>query len=360
VPQTDGGPLSRQAPGATAPGTGAPGPVAAPPVDGSSVEKSQIARTEDPTMQPRLFTYSVVVPVFNSVAIVGQTVDRIAEVFETAGLSYQIILVNDGSRDGSWEVIAGRARTNKHVIALNLLQNYGQHHANLAGLREATGDYVITMDDDLQNPPDQALLLIDEAMAGHDVVFGRFERKQAPGYRRLGSQMISMINRRVFAQPAGLAVSNFRILRRDVVDRICASRTAHPYITGQALQYSSNPADVPVRHDPRPVGRSNYGLSRIIRLVLSILFSYSLFPMRAAAFAGFVIASGSFLLGAYYLVRSFFVDVQVEGWTTIAVLLSLFNGVTIALLSMLGEYVVRTLNAVSAQDTYHVTERVAS
>jgi glycosyltransferase involved in cell wall biosynthesis len=315
---------------------------------------------EDATLDPSLFTYSVVVPVFNSVAVVGQTVDRIVEVFEQAGLSYELILVNDGSRDGSWEVIAERARANKHLIALNLLQNYGQHHANLAGFREATGDFVITMDDDLQNPPDQALVLIEQAMHGNDVVFGRFERKQAPGYRRIGSHLINLINRRVFAQPPGLAVSNFRILRRDVVDRICASRTAHPYITGQSLQYSNNPVDVPVRHAPRPVGTSNYGITRILRLVFSILFSYSLFPLRAAAFAGFLIALGSFLLGTYYVVRSFFVDVQVEGWTTIAVLLSLFNGVTIALLSMLGEYVVRTLNAVSAQDTYHVSERVAA
>ena len=154
------------------------------------------------------------------------------------------------------------------------------------------------MDDDLQNPPDQALLLIDEAMDGWDVVFGRFERKKAAGYRKLGSKLISMINRRVFAQPPGLAVSNFRILRRDVVDRICDSRTAHPYITGQALLYSNNRTDVLVRHDPREVGTSNYGLTRILRLVFAILFSYSLFPLRAAAAAGFVIAAVSFLLGA--------------------------------------------------------------
>jgi len=360
VPQTDGSHLMRTTPRAASPGVGAETTDASPTVDASSPDDTLTRPTGDPTLDRRSFTYSVVVPVFNSVSIVGDTVDRIVAVFEDAGLSYQLILVNDGSRDGSWDVIAGRARANKHVIALNLLQNYGQHHANLAGFREATGDFVITMDDDLQNPPDQALVLIDKAMDGHDVVFGRLERKQAPGYRRIGSRLISMINRRVFAQPPWLAVSNFRILRRDVVDRICASRTAHPYITGQALQYSSNPVDVPVRHDPRPVGNSNYGLSRILRLVFSILFSYSLFPLRAAAFAGFLIAMGSFLLGAFYVVRSFFIDVQVEGWTTIAVLLSLFNGVIIALLSMLGEYVVRTLNAVSAQDTYHVSERVSA
>ncbi len=107
------------------------------------------------------------------------------------------------------------------------------------------------------------------------MVFGKFERKQAAGHRRLGSQLIGAVNRRVFHQPAGLEVTNYRILHRDVVDRICASRTAHPYITGQALLYSRNPGNVTVRHEPRTVGSSNYNLARILRLVLTILFSYS-------------------------------------------------------------------------------------
>ena len=311
-------------------------------------------------LEAAAFSYSIVIPVFNSVGVVGSTIDSVAQVFEDAALRYQIVLVNDGSRDGSWEVIAERARNSPHVIALNLLRNYGQHHANLAGMRESTGDYVITLDDDLQNPPDQALLLIDRAMHGHDVVFGRFERKQAVGYRQLGSKLISLLNRRVFGQPPGLAVSNFRILRRDVVDRICASRTAHPYVTGQALMFSNDATDVVVRHDARAVGTSNYGVRRILSLVLAILFSYSVFPLRAAAAVGFLVALGSFLLGLFYLVRSLFVQSDVPGWTTIAVLLALLNGVVIMLLSMLGEYVVRTLDAVSTVSSYHVTERVSS
>jgi glycosyltransferase involved in cell wall biosynthesis len=271
-----------------------------------------------------------------------------------------VILVNDGSTDSSWDVIAEKARTLPYVVALNMLRNYGQHNANLAGFRESTGDYVITMDDDLQNPPDQILLLIDEAMTGRDVVFGRFAVKQAPPYRRLGSKVISMINRRVFAQPPDLAVSNFRILRRDVVDRICASRTANPYITGQALLYSSNRSNVTVRHEPRRVGKSQYSLLRISRLVLTILFSYSLFPLRMAALAGFVVSALSLVLGAVYFVHGLLYGSRVPGWTTLVVLLSVFSGVTIALLSMLGEYVVRILNTVTAQETFHVVERVGS
>jgi glycosyltransferase involved in cell wall biosynthesis len=313
-----------------------------------------------PLLDRREFTYSVVIPVYNSEQLVGQTIDRVVEVFEKAGLSYELILVNDGSPDRSWEVVADRARRTPHVVALNLLKNYGQHYANLAGFREAKGDYVITMDDDLQNPPDQVLVLIDAAMDGPDVVFGKFDRKQAAGYRRIGSRLINMINRRIFGQPTDLAVSNFRILRRDVVDRICGSRTAHPYITGQALMYSSNRANVLVRHEPRSVGKSNYNLVRILRLVFTIMFSYSSYPLRAAALGGFALSALSFVLGAFYLLRAIFVaDTRVEGWTTLVVLVSAFSGFIIALLSMVGEYVVRTLNTVGSEDSYHVVERVS-
>lgn len=305
------------------------------------------------------FRYSIVIPVFNSEQLVGTTVDQVVDVFTGAGLEHEVILVNDGSDDGSWEVIADRARELPGVVAINLLRNYGQHHANVAGMREATGDYVITMDDDLQNPPDQALLLIDEAMNGKDVVFGHFQRKQAAGYRRLGSRLIAAINRRIFGQPPGLEVSNFRILHRTVVDRICASRNAHPYVTGQALLYSSNRSHVTVRHEPRPTGSSNYSLVRILRLVLTILFSYSSYPLRLSAMVGFGLSGLSLVLGAFYLLSALFRDTQVEGWTTLVVLLAVFNGFTIALLSMLGEYVVRTLNAVSAEETYHVVARVS-
>ena len=304
------------------------------------------------------FTYSIVIPVFNSQDIVGRTVDEVVAVFTEHGLDHEVILVNDGSTDDSWEVIAEKARAIPQVIALDLLHNYGQHRANLAGFRESTGDYVITMDDDLQNPPDQALLLIDEAMTGKDAVFGRFIQKQAAGYRRLGTRLIGQMNRRIFGQPADLTVSNYRILRRDVVDRICASPTSYPYITGQALLYSRHRSNVDVRHEPRTVGTSNYSFVRIFRLVLTILFSYSSYPLRLLAAIGFGVSALSFVLGALYLLKGVFGHSEVPGWTTIVVLMSIVNGFVIALLSMLGEYVIRTLQSVSGSEPYHVISRV--
>ena len=304
------------------------------------------------------FSYSIVIPVYNSSRIVGETVDRVLQVFGEAGLRHELILVNDGSPDNSWDVIAAKAAAHPNVTALDLLHNYGQHYANTAGLRESTGDFVITMDDDLQNPPDQALVLIDAAMQGHDVVFGRFEEKKHGAIRGLGSKMIGLLNRRIFGQPEDLVVSNFRILRRDVVDRILAQRTAYPYLTGQALLYSNNRANTLVRHEPRPVGKSNYNIVKILKLVLTILFSYSSYPLRAMAILGFGVSVLSMLYGAWLVLHRFIEGTRVPGWTTIAVLVSVFAGFIIALLSMIGEYVVRTLNTVSTDQTYHVVKRV--
>ena len=303
------------------------------------------------------FLYSVVIPVYNSEAFVGRTVDEVVRTFREAGLRLELVLVNDGSPDDVWPVLEAKAQEYDEVVALNLLHNYGQHTANLAGFRESRGDYVITMDDDLQNPPDQALVLIDKAMEGYDCVFAQFEQKQAAGYRRLGSKVIGMMNRNIFGLPDDLVVSNFRILRRDVVDRISASRTAHPYITGQALLYSSHRANVLVRHESRAEGQSNYSFGRILKLVLTILFSYSSWPLRALAMIGFGVAGIGFLIGAVYLVLGLLGQIRTPGWTSTIVLLSVFNGFTIGMLSMLGEYLVRTLNAVSATEIYHVKGR---
>jgi len=303
--------------------------------------------------------YSVVIPVFNSRSIVGTTIDRTVAFFESRDLPYEVILVNDGSPDGSWDVIRDKALHNKNLVAVNLLKNYGQHVANICGLRRATGDWVITMDDDLQNPPEEIAHLISAAEEGHDVVFGRFEIKQASRIRSIGSKTIGMINRRIFGQPRDLIVSNFRIMRRDVVDRICATRSAFPYITGLALLNSRNRANVQVRHEPRAVGKSNYSFRRIAQLVMTILFSYSLFPLRLMAVLGAVIATMSFAIGGVYLLLAAVRGINIPGWTTVVVLLAFLNGVTILMLSMLGEYTIRTLNQVSNAESYHVVDVVA-
>lgn len=299
---------------------------------------------------------SAVIPVYNSEAIVGETIDRTVAFFEQQMWDYELILVNDNSPDKSWQVIQQKAQANPHITAINLLKNYGQHTAVFCGLQHSTGDYVATLDDDLQNPPEEIAHLMTKALEGHDMVYGRFRQKAHSPYRRYGSWIIGQINRRIFNQPTDLVVTNFRLMRRDVVDRICAYRTSYPYITGLSLMFSSYRVNVLVDHHPRKVGKSNYNFVRIASLVMRILFNYSSWPLRVISLMGFLVAVFAFLLGGYYLLLATFYGVGVPGWASMVVLLSFFSGVNIIIVSMLGEYLIRLVKQVSEPDIYHIKE----
>jgi glycosyltransferase involved in cell wall biosynthesis len=308
--------------------------------------------------EERMPTYSVVIPVFNSHDIVGATVADVVAFFEQRGDPFEVILVEDGGTDGSWEVIRDLAEADPRLVAVRFVRNYGQHNANLAGLEEARGEWVVTMDDDGQNPPSEIEHLVAKAAEGHDVVFGRFDRKKGSLTRRIGTRLMGWMNRRLFGKPKDLVVSNFRLLRRDVVERITTSGNTYPYITGQALLYGASPAHADVRHLPRAGGQSTYDLRKIVSLVLRILFSYSPAPLHVMAVFGSLVAFGSFVVGAVYLVHGIVVGSNVEGWTTVVVLLAFLNGVAILMLSMLGEYLIRTLRQVTDRRSFHVAERV--
>lgn len=302
--------------------------------------------------------YSVVIPVYNSETAVAKTVALVRDFFCSQTLQFEIILVNDGSKDGSWRVISGLAKDFKEVVAINLLKNYGQHHANLCGFREAKGEYLITMDDDLQNPPEEISKLIDTVVNGYDLVIGRFESKQHSFVRRIGSRLVGWLNRNIFGVKEPLVLTNFRIIRRDVVDRVCKDRSFSPYIPGLVLQYSAHRCNVLVRHQPRLVGTSNYTWQKILRLITTILFNHSSIPLRYGSAFGFAVAGISFLLGSYYLLHAIYNGTKAPGWASLVVLMSFFNGILILLLSIIGEYLVRVLREVGSQSCYEVSEIV--
>lgn len=309
---------------------------------------------EQKQTQARQYKYSAVIPVFNSGAIVGDTLDQTARFFEEQGWDYEIIAVNDGSTDHSEAVLREKALANPHIVAISLLHNYGQHTAVLCGLQHSTGDYVVTLDDDLQNPPGEIVHLVDKALDDYDLVIGRFRRKEHAAHRRFGSRIVAQINRRVFSVPPDLTLTNFRLIRRDVVERICAYRTNYPYISGMALMFSSRRANVLVEHHPRSIGKSNYNLVRIISLMMRILFNYTAFPLQFVSALGIVTAILAFIAGSYFLLKSQLLGVNVPGWTTIVVLLSFFFGITIIIVSMLGQYVVRIMQQLGSSQSYYI------
>lgn len=298
--------------------------------------------------------YSVVIPVFNSQDIVLDTLRRTATFFESRQLAYEIIAVNDGSSDQSWDQLVRAAAENPRIVAIDLLRNSGQHNANLCGFRAARGQWLVTMDDDLQNPPEEIRHLIEKANEGFDLVIGRFHEKQHAGYRKLGSRVVRALNQRIFGQEPDLVLSNFRLIHRDVVDRVCAYRGPFPYIPGLCLRFSGRRANAMVEHHPRRSGSSNYNWRRILALVSTILFNYSSFPLRMVAALGIFTAIASLLLGLYYLAEGLFGGAKVPGWTTLVVMLAFFNGITMLMLAMLGEYVVRIINQLTIADPYFV------
>ena len=302
--------------------------------------------------------YSVIIPVYNSENLIETTVDSTQKFFESHHLRYEIILVNDGSKDESWSKIQELARTNQNVISINLLKNYGQHTAVLCGLNYANGDYMITMDDDMQNPPEEIIHLINKICEGYDAVFGKFRQKKHNFIRRMGSKVIGYLNYKIFHKPHDITLTNFRIIKKEVVKRMVEYKTNFPYIPGLVLLFSSQIANVNVEHKERPVGKSNYTVAKIIKLTSRLLFNYSSYPLRLLSVMGIIISIASFMLGFSFIIRKLFWGVKTPGWTTLVVLLSFFNGFTILLLGLLGEYVSRILNQLSATKGYYVKKIV--
>jgi glycosyltransferase involved in cell wall biosynthesis len=308
----------------------------------------------------KITRYSVVIPIYNSANIVGETIERTVALLQQNGLDYELILVNDGSKDNSWNVICEKIRTNPAIVGINLIRNHGQHTALLCGLHHTTGDYVITLDDDLQNPPEEIPKLIDKAREGHDLVLGRFFQKKHPLFRRLGSSLIGVLNNRLFYKPKDIVTSSFRVLRRDLVDRICSYRTSYPYITGLALMFAATPTNVWVDHRERKEGKSQYDFLKIIELVMRILFNYSSYPLRLISLVGMVIALISFVMGLYFIGERLVGGIPIPGWTSLIVLLSFFNGIIILVLSILGEYCIRLLNQTSYPESYQIKEIISN
>ena len=233
---------------------------------------------------------SVVIPVYNSAGVVGETIGRTATCLDGLGVRYEIVAVNDGSTDGSWAVLESLARARRDVVAIDLARNCGQHAALVCGLCRSRGRLVVTMDDDLQNPPEEIPVLLAKAAEGHDVVFGRFRRKRHGWARRAGALVVRGLDRFLFGAPRGVVGSNFRVMRREVVERICRHPTPYPYVRGLAFFYAARPANAWVEHHPRRHGRSGYGARQLALFVWRIVAGHAGLRAGAIARAGVVVA----------------------------------------------------------------------
>ncbi|MEN0075591.1 MAG: glycosyltransferase [Paracraurococcus sp.] len=301
---------------------------------------------------------SIVVPVYRGATTVGRLVEALSALRPEGGL--EIVLVNDGSPDNSGEVCrALQARATVPVTYLEHARNFGEHNAVMTGLRHARGAYVITMDDDLQNPPEEVLKLYDHArLGGWDVVYTRYAEKQHEGWRNLGSRFANRVADTLLDKPKGLYLSSFRCMSALVVREVAKYRGPYPYVDGLIMQVTQRISSIEVLHLARAEGRSNYTLKRLIRLWLNLATNFSVLPLRLAIFAGIAMGILGFLL-ALLVVAEAMMSGTPSGWASSMTTMLLLAGVQFLILGVLGEYVGRAFLSANGKPQGVVREIIA-
>lgn len=302
---------------------------------------------------------SIVVPLYNAAATLPTLHQEISALHVEGG--HELILVNDGSRDETEAVALKLTRESRLPTKfLSLSRNFGEHNAVLAGLRAVSGRYAVTMDDDLQNPPTEALKLLAVAEAEkRDVVFGSYGHKEHAWWRNAGSQLTNLIADFVVDKPRKLYLCSFRCLSRFVVDEIVKSRTPYPYIDGLIFQVTQNVGTAQVRHVERTQGASGYNLRKLIRLWISMLVNVSVVPLRLMTLAGLITSSLGFLAVIEVVLEHLFHKTP-TGWSSLMAAMLLLSGTQLLLLGILGEYVGRIYLGISEKPQSVVREQLSS
>jgi len=297
---------------------------------------------------------SIVIPVFNSADCLRELHRQIRD---AVAASHEVIFVNDHSEDNSWKVICDLARHHANVSGLSFRRNFGQDNAIMAGLRHAKGNYVVIMDDDLQHSPKDIMRLYERCREGYDACFANFSEKRQALWKRLGSWLNGKVAELMLDKPKDIYLSPFKIICCSVAREIAAYEGPYPYVDGLLLTYSDKLTQVDATHATRYAGRSTYSLMRSISVWGKHVTGFSIFPLRAATFTGIFAAIAGMLLGIFYMVRYFYTN-EVEGWTTIVVLLLFLGGLILMALGIIGEYVGRSYLVLNQKPQYSIENTV--
>jgi len=297
---------------------------------------------------------SVIVPVYNGELTVRQLVSRLEPVLASQASSYEVILVNDGSHDKSWDIISELAVQYPWVRGIDMMRNFGQHNALLCGIRAANAEIIVTIDDDLQNPPEEIPKLLGKLSEGYDVIYGTPHKEQHGLWRDLASQITKMVLQGAMGTKIARNVSAFRAFRCLVRDAF--ANYQGPFVSIDVLLTwgTTRFAAIPVNHNPRRVGVSNYTLLKLITHALNMMTGFTTLPLQIASIVGFGVTLFGMGVLLYVVGRYLIVGGSMPGFPFLACIIAIFSGTQLFALGIIGEYLARMHFRMMDRPTYVV------
>jgi glycosyltransferase involved in cell wall biosynthesis len=284
---------------------------------------------------------SVVVPVYNSQDSLPELATRLMPVLSALSSDFELILVNDGSRDQSWQIVEQLAAKHDWIVGINLMRNYGQHNALLCGIRTAKYEVVVTLDDDLQNPPEEIHRLLDKLAEGFDVVYGTPQHQQHGLWRDLASTVTKLALQGAMGVETARNVSAFRAFRTLVREAFVSYQGPFVSIDVLLTWGTTRFAAVSVRHDLRTVGTSNYTFRKLVTHALNMMTGFSTTPLQIASLVGFIFALFGLGVLTYVMGRYLLQGDSVPGFPFLASVIAIFSGAQLFALGIIGEYLAR-------------------
>lgn len=284
---------------------------------------------------------SVVIPVYNSEATLSDLIESLRAVLGQLADQYEVVLVNDGSRDGSWNEISRLSSAYTWIRGINLMRNYGQHNALLCGIRAARNEVIVVMDDDLEHPPDEIGKLLGKFADGYDVVYGVPQQAQHGLLRDAAAKITKIALKGALGAETASKVSPYRAFRTRLRDAFANYQSSFVSVDVLLTWGSSRFAAVSVRYDPRRSGKSQYTFHKLVTHALNMMTGFSIIPLQLATLLGFGVTLFGILVFAFVLGRYFMRGTDVPGFTFLASIIVIFSGAQLFALGIFGEYLAR-------------------
>jgi len=284
---------------------------------------------------------SAVIPVFNAQQSLPLLIQRLVPVLQSVAASFEILLIDDGSTDDSWGVISSLAAAYDSIRGVRLMRNYGQHGALLCGIRLVRFDRTITLDDDLQNPPEEIPKLLSKLTPGVDVVYGTPQTAAHGLFRNLSSQITKVVLQKGMGAETARNVSAFRLFRTQLREAFETYRAPYVSIDVLLTWATARFTSVRVEHAPRSLGSSNYSLGKLLVHALNMLTGFTTIPLQLASLVGIVFTCFGFLVLCFVLTRYFLQGTTAPGFPFLASVIAIFSGAQLFSLGIVGEYIAR-------------------